>query len=77
MKSNTVDVFIYVQAKEKPEIVSNVLAKIAEIAGVVKASINPRVKHLLAIEYNPEYVSGRAILNIVRQSGCTASLVGM
>ena len=77
MKTNTVDVFIYVQAKVKPDIISNVVGKIGSLAGVVKASINPKVKHLLAVEYDPAFTSGKAILNIARQNGCSAALVGM
>jgi len=77
MKSNTVDVFIYVQAKVKPDIITNALAKIASVAGVVKASVNPKVKHLLAVEYDPAYTSGKALLNIARENGCSAALVGM
>jgi len=77
MRKNNVDILIYMQAKVKPEIVSSVVARIGELAGVAKTSINPKVKHLLAVEYDPDHVSGGTILNVVRESGCTASLVGM
>lgn len=68
---------IYLQAKVKPEIVANVASNIGKLSGVMKTSINPRVKHLLAVEYDPNRVSGGAILKTARESGCSASLVGM
>jgi hypothetical protein len=77
MSANTVDVLIYVQAKVNPDIVTNMVKRISEVAGVVKASINPKVKHLLAVEYDPCNITGRAILNIARQDGVNATLVGM
>jgi len=77
MKNNTVDVLIYVQAKVKPDIITNVVNIIGSVAGVAKASINPKVKHLLSVEYDPAFTSGKAILNIARQNGCNAALVGM
>ena len=77
MKSNKVDVLIYMQANNKPELVSKIATNIGTLTGVIKASINPKLNHLLAVEYDPDHVSGDAILNVARQSDCTASLVGM
>lgn len=77
MKSNTVDVLIYVQEKDKPDVVTSAVAKIAGLTGVIKASINPRVNQIMAVEYDPKHISSGAILSIVRNNGCTASLIGL
>ena len=77
MKSNNVDVLIYVQSIDKPDVINSTVTKIAELSGVVKANINPKIKQLLAVEYNPNHISGSTILNIVRSNGCNASLVGL
>ena len=77
MKSNNVDVFIYVQSADNPDVVNSTVTKIAELSGVIKANINPKIKQILAVEYDPNHISGGAILNVVRNNGCTASLVGL
>lgn len=77
MKTNIVDVYIYVQSKDKPEIISNLLIKLGKIAGVEKAVINPRIKQLLAVKYNPGHVSAYTILSTVKQDGYKVSLVGL
>lgn len=77
MKPNCVDILIYIQSKVEPEIISNAVAMIGELGGVINASINPRVGNLLSIEYNPNDISGKTILNVARQNGFAASLIGM
>ena len=77
MKSNNVDVLIYVQSKDNPDIVNSTVTKIAELSGVIQANINPNIKQILAVEYDLNHISGSAILNVARSNGCTASLVGL
>lgn len=77
MQSNKVDVLIYMQANNTPELVSSAVTKIGELAGVIKARINPKIKYVLDVQYNPNYVSGGTILNVARKSGCSATLVGL
>jgi len=77
MKKNNVDVFIYVQSNNHFDMVSSLATKISRLNGVVKADINPRVKRLLSIKYEPETVSAGAIVSAVKNDGHSASLVGM
>ena len=72
-----VDVFVYIRSKGMPEVISNVAGHINKIAGISKVDIHPKVNQLLAIEYNPQQTSGKAILNAVKQNGCSGFLVGM
>lgn len=77
MKNNTVGVFIYIQSNGEPKRISSMLAKVGRIAGVVNARINPNVSQLLDVEYEPQHISTRSIIDAVQQSGCKGALVGM
>ncbi len=77
MKHNTVDVYFYVNTRQQPELIGKMASTIAKLAGVKKASISPRVKQLLAVEYDPNQLSGNALVKFVKQSGYPAAMVGM
>ena len=77
MKQNTVDVYFYVSNKQQPELIDHMVRTIAKLTGVKKASVSPRVKQLLAVEYDPNLVSGNALVKYVKQSGYPAAMVGM
>ena len=77
MKNNTVDLYLYLPSKGNYQTTADVANIANHITGVVKAKQNQRVKQLMEVEYNPDYVSSQSILASVRQAGNTASLVGM
>lgn len=77
MKQKSVDVYFYVNNKQQPELIGNMANTIAKLAGVKKASISPRVKQLLAVEYDPNQLSGNTLVKFVKQSGYPAAMVGM
>ena len=75
--ANIIDVFVYIQSKGMPEIISNMANHLSQVTGVTRVNMHPKVKQLLAIEYDPAYTSGKEIINIVRQNDCSGFLVGM
>lgn len=77
MKHNTVDVYFYVNNKQQPDLIDNMANSIAKLSGVKNASISPRVKQLLAVAYDPQQISGSALVKYVKQSGYPAAMVGM
>lgn len=77
MKNNSVNVFIYIQSRIDPNIVSEMATKIGQITGVNKANVNPKLKRLLAVEYNPQSISADALLDVVEKNGYHGALVGM
>lgn len=77
MKTNTVDVYIYVKSQGLRDIVSGVVEQLAAIVGVTGVSINERISNLLAIKYNPESVTTSKLLNVLKENGHSAFLVGL
>jgi 2-keto-3-deoxy-L-rhamnonate aldolase RhmA len=77
MKTNIVDVFIYIQSKGIPEVVSGLADHISQVAGVAKVRPHPDVRQLIAVEYDLEQTSGKKLIDIIKQNGCSGFLVGM
>lgn len=77
MKDKTVDVYFYVTNQRQPELMRAVADNVAQVAGVKKAGISPRMQQLLAVEYNPDQISGSALVKFMRKSGYQAAMVGM
>lgn len=77
MNGKTVDVMIHIQTNDGPEPLAEMVDDVAQIAGVTKAQLSPHAKHMLAVEYDPDRVSGHAILDVIKTHGYGASLVGM
>ena len=77
MKTNLVDIFIYIQSKSLPDVISNMANHISHIAGVARVNPHPNIKKLIAIQYDPNRITGNEILNTVDRNGCSGFLVGM
>ena len=77
MKQSIVEVFIYIKPKEKLEILASMANKLDQFSGVVNATVNPYVKQLLSVKYDPAHTNGKALLSAVRQQGSDGVLVGI
>ena len=77
MKNNTTDVYIYVTSKGTQQISSELTETLSRVAGVASVNINRNVKKLLDVKYDPKNLPAIKLLNIIKQQGHTASLVGM
>ena len=77
MSTKSIDVYIYMTHKGKTAYFDDFVSDISCLAGVTKACINTKVKHLVEVKYNPDNISVGAMLYIARKNGVTASLVGM
>jgi hypothetical protein len=77
MQKNTVDVYFYVNNKQKTYTIDTIASCIAGIAGVLKTSVSPRVSRLLAVQYDPSQVSSSSLAKFIQASGYQAAMVGM
>lgn len=77
MKTNIVDVMLYIQNANQAEVTARAAGAINQLNGVAKVNIHPKIKKLLNVEYDSNSISGLSILGAARQTGCSASLVGM
>lgn len=77
MNKTTVDVLIYMNPDNQVEAVTGLIPKLADVAGVVQAHLNPYMQRALMVEYDPQTISAGTILSEVRSYGCNGVLVGM
>ena len=77
MKNTTVDVYVYLVSMSNPALISGLINKVSQLAGVVKANINPKIKSVLAVEYDPKHISGSTILKFINQNGHNGALIGL
>jgi len=77
MKSSSVDVMIYMPSNDAKDSATGVIGKLGQAAGVISVTAHSRINSLLAVKYAPHSISAKEVLNVVRQQGCAATLVGM
>jgi len=77
MNHKLVDVLIYIHKGADAGLVASVARQLARMSGVIMASVNPRVKRLISVKYDPDQLSGASVLQDIQKNGCTASLIGM
>lgn len=77
MKDKSIDVYVYVQDNNGTDALARIQARLGRIAGIVQTRMNQYVRPLMAVKYNPDEINSHAIIRMIRQEGCNASLVGM
>lgn len=75
MKKIAADTMIYYQSDEPVN--ADLTECIRHQVGIIRADHNPYVKHLINVEYDPIQIDSRKILNLVRERGLPACLIGM
>lgn len=77
MHKHCSDVIIHIDEELRDEDIHELSRDIACVPGVYSACVNDRARHLMLIDYDPEGVHARELLNMVRQHGVGAALVGL
>lgn len=77
MKTHNVDVYVLIKDEINMTGFVPVSDCISKTNGVNRVSMNKYVRSLIEVEYDPEAITGQAILASIRQQGYHASLVGM
>lgn len=74
----TVDVLIYVHPELSAENRARVAQGVAKSVGVIAASFDKhKHPHALTVQYDPDAVQSKQILEVVRRHDPAASLVGL
>jgi len=77
MGTKMVDVMLHIDEditrNERESLRDKVLAR----DGVMAAAYHDKTPHLLVVEYDPDVLSSKAILDIVETAGVHAELVGL
>ncbi|MDX1334887.1 MAG: heavy-metal-associated domain-containing protein [Gammaproteobacteria bacterium] len=50
--------------------------KLSDAPGVIAACVHKKARHLMVVDYDPNYVSSGSLLNTVQTQGLHAELVG-
>ena len=77
MNNQPVDVYVYINSKGGDQISAELISKLSQVAGVASINKNRNISKLLDIKYDPKKQSAINLVNIVKQHGHSASLVGM
>ena len=77
MGRHTTDIVIHLDEELADEDIHELERDLSCIAGVYCACVNDRARHLMLVDYDPEDVRASELLNVVRQHGIGAELVGL
>lgn len=77
MNSNMADVTIHIDENVDHDARESIQDRLREMNGVIAASSHDERPHLLVVEYDPERVKSRQLLDTVTASGVHAQLIGL
>jgi hypothetical protein len=77
MTEKMVDVTIHIDETVAAEEREGIQDKLRSLDGVMAAASHDHTPHLMVVEYNPELIDSRKILDTVTDSGVHAELIGM
>jgi len=72
-----VDVTIHIDEQVAAEEREGIQKKLRSLDGVMAAASHDHTPHLMIVEYNPDLIDSRKILDTVTDTGVHAELVGM
>jgi hypothetical protein len=71
------DVVIHIDEELPDDDIYELERDLGAVPGVYSACVNDRARHLLLVDYDPEGVHAADLLNMVRQHGVGAELIGL
>jgi hypothetical protein len=71
------DVVIHIDEDLADEAIHEIERNLGAVNGVYSACVNDRARHLMLVDYDPEGIRAGELLNVVRQHGVNAELVGL
>jgi hypothetical protein len=77
MRTSNANVIVYVKqtiGQGKARVISET---ISALQGVVRAVNSPRSENMICVDYDPATIDSRHILQVAREHGVPARLVGM
>jgi multidrug efflux pump subunit AcrB len=77
MSNGMVDVTVHINETLDSMLRGQIADKLRTIKGVASASIREQTPHLMVVEFDPEQLGTRDILDAVTGSGLRAELIGL
>ena len=77
MTDKMVDVTIHIDETVAGEEREGIQDKLRSLDGVMAAASHEHTPHLMLVEYNPDLIDSRKILDTVTDTGIHAELIGM
>lgn len=77
MSQSMADVTIHIDEDTDAEFRERIQDNLRELDGVMAASSHDNRPHLLIVEYDPERVNSRTLLDTVTANGVHAQLIGL
>jgi hypothetical protein len=77
MSNHMADVTIHIDEETDHETRERIQDVLRELPGVMAASSHDERPHLMVVEYDPEQVNSRKLLDTVTASGVHAELIGL
>lgn len=71
------DVVIHIDEALGDDAIHELERDLSCVPGVYCACVNDRARHLMLVDYDPEGIQAGELLNVVRQHGVSAELVGL
>jgi len=77
MSNGMVDVTVHIDETLDSMLRGQIADRLRTIKGVMNASIREKTPHLMVVEFDPEQLGTRDILDAVTGSGVRAELIGL
>jgi hypothetical protein len=77
MKTCNANVIVYLKQPVRQGMARVISETISTLQGVVRAVNSPRSENMICVDYDPATIGSRHILQVVREHGVPARLVGM
>lgn len=71
------DVLIHIDESLSDDAIHDLERDLGDLPGVYSACVNPRARHLMLVDYDPQGVQSGALLQRVRRHGVGAELIGL
>lgn len=77
MNTQCTDVVIHIDEELGDDDIHELERDLSCVPGVVSACVNDRARHLMLVDYDPQGVKAGQLLDVVRQHGIGAELIGL
>jgi hypothetical protein len=77
MDINLADVTLHIDQTLQPDELAEIETVFRQRDGIVSVHFNPDKRHLMLIEYNPEKIHSRDLIDILRYQGLRGELIGL
>ncbi|MCB1761353.1 MAG: cation transporter [Gammaproteobacteria bacterium] len=77
MDINLADVTLHIDQTLRSDELERVEEAFRQHDGIVSVHINPEKRHLMLVEYNPDKIHSRDLIDILHSQGLQGELIGL